>query len=250
MTAGFLVAHAGVSPAGFGALFAVTALAGAIQRLGGQGFGTITVGFAALLAPGHVPVVVLLLGLVATLGGVGLDFRAVRRAELWPAVAGRFAGTIPAVFLLSALVGSPSLQIAVALVILLGVGLSLLGLRIAKTGAALFVAGGLSGFMATLTSVGAAPMGLVYQNEEARAARGTLNAFFLLGLVFSVSAVAIKGLVEARHLWLALGLAPAVMLGVFGSAPLAARMAGAPLKPLALSLATGAAALLLIRVAL
>ena len=54
-------------------LFAITAIAGAIQRLGGQGFGTITVGFAALLAPQHVPVAILLLGFVATVGGVGLD---------------------------------------------------------------------------------------------------------------------------------------------------------------------------------
>lgn len=235
----------GVSGPVFGALFVVVTIAGAIQRLGGQGFGTITVGFAALLAPAHTPVTVLLLGLAAATGGVGLDFRAVKPAELWPAAAGRLLGTAPAVFLLSALVGSRDLQIAVAVFVLLGVALSLGGARIVKTGRTLFAAGFLSGFMATLTSVGAAPMGLIYQDEEARAARGTLNAFFLLGLLFSIAAVASKGLIEAHHLWLLAGLTPGVLIGVFGSAPLASRMAGAPLKPLALSLAAGAALLLL-----
>lgn len=239
-----------ISPLAFAGLFAITLIAGAIQRLGGQGFGTITVGFTALMAPGHAPVTVLLLGLVAAGGGLGLDFRVVNRREIAPAVAGRFVGTLPAVFLLSALIGSVALQVAVALVILLGVALSLLGLKVAKTGRSLFAAGFLSGFMATLTSVGAAPMGLIYQNEEARAARGTLNAFFLIGLIFSIAAVAFKGLILSHHLWLFAALSPAVLIGVFGSAPLARRMAGAPLKPLALSLAGGAAVLLLAKAAL
>lgn len=239
-----------ISPGAFAALFAITTVAGAIQRLGGQGFGTITVGFVALLAPIHAPVTVLLLGLIAAGGGLGLDFRSVNRREIAPAVFGRFVGTLPAVFLLSALIGSVALQVAVALVILTGVALSLAGLKVAKTGGTLFAAGFLSGFMATLTSVGAAPMGLIYQNEEARAARGTLNAFFLIGLVFSIAAVAFKGLIEAHHLWLLAGLTPAVALGVYGSAPLAERMAGAPLKPLALTLACGAAILLLARAAI
>ena len=53
-----------ISPGAFVALFAITLIAGAIQRLGGQGFGTITVGFTALMAPEHAPVTVLLLGLI------------------------------------------------------------------------------------------------------------------------------------------------------------------------------------------
>jgi uncharacterized membrane protein YfcA len=226
-------------------LAVIVVIAAALHRIAGQGFGTIVAPFAALLVPEHTPATVLLLGSVVTLLGVGLDFRDVKLREISPAILGRFLGTIPAVWLVGVVAGSAYLGLSVALMILLGVGLSLAGLSVAKTPSTLLAAGGLSGFMGTLTSVGAAPLGLIYQNDEAKAARPTLNAFFLLGVLFSIGGLAVGGLVRQEHLMLAGALAPLIFLGVWLSGPLARRTERATLKPAALSLASFAALLLI-----
>lgn len=216
-----------------------------LHRLGGQGFGTVVAPFAALFAPGHMPATVLLLGAVVTALGAGFDLRAIRPAELGVAALGRFAGTVPAVLLVGAVAGAAALDVAVALMVLLGVALSLAGLKVAKTRGALLAAGALSGFMGTLTSVGAAPMGLLYQGEAAKAARGTLNAYFLIGVVLSVAGLALAGQVRGAHLGLAACLAPLVLLGFRLAAPLARSTEAAPLRPLALGLAALGALVLL-----
>lgn len=237
----------GVAPLPLAALAALIVLAAALHRLGGQGFGTVVAPFAALLAPAHVPATVLLLGVVVTALGAGFDLKGVRPGEIAWAAAGRLAGTVPAVAVVGAVAGSPLLGPAVAAMILLGVGLSLAGLTLRKTRGTLLAAGVLSGFMGTLTSVGAAPMGLIYQNEAAKAARATLNAFFLLGVLFSVGGLAVSGLVTREHLLLALLLSPLVLLGFRLAGPLARRTEALPLKPAALGLATLGAVLLIVK---
>ncbi len=227
---------------GLGALIVVSA---GLHRLGGQGFGTVVAPFMALLAPEHMPATVLMLGMIVTALGAGFEIKAIRPAELGVAAFGRLAGTVPAVLLVGAVAGAPALDVAVALIVLLAVGLSLAGFSVAKTKATLLIAGALSGFMGTLTSVGAAPMGLVYQSEAARAARGTLNAYFLLGVIFSVGGLALAGQVRETHLALAACLAPLVILGFRLAAPLARRTETAPLRPVALGIAAvGAVALI------
>ncbi len=235
----------GVAPPALAGLAALVILAAALHRLGGQGFGTVVAPFAALIAPAHVPATVLLLGVIVTALGAGFDFRGVRPAEIGWAAAGRLAGTLPAIAVVGAVAGSPLLGPSVAAMILLGVGLSLAGLTLRKTRGTLLGAGFLSGFMGTLTSVGAAPMGLIYQNEAAKAARGTLNAYFLLGVLFSVGGLAVAGLVTREHLLLALLLSPFVLIGFRLSGPLARRTEALPLKPAALGLATLGALLLI-----
>ncbi len=236
-----------LSPAAFALLFGVTVVAAIIQRTTGQAFGTILAGFVTLIAPAYVPAAVILLGAPVTLMSVGLDFRAVRFREITPAIIGRLVGAIPAAMLVSMIAGSQLLGLIVGGTILLGVGLSLAGLKVARTPATLGVAGLASGFFGTLTAVGAAPMSLIYQHEEARAARATLNFFFLIGVTGSIIALAVEGVIRVADLYLVAALAPAVLLGVVLSGFLARRMEGRSLRPAALFLTTGAAVLLLAR---
>lgn len=230
---------------GFALLGVITIVAAMVQRLSGQGFGTIMAGFVTLVAPTMAPVAILILGLSVTAAGAGLDFKAIRWREIAPAAAGRLLGTIPAVWVVSIIAGSSLLGLSVGLVVLLGVVLSLFGLRAPRNVWTMLTAGGLSGFFATLTSVGAAPMSLIYQDEEAKAARGTLNLFFLLGLIFSLVGLASKGLITTTHGLFALSLAPFVLVGVVLAGRFAKRMEGAPLRPLALFLASFAAIILI-----
>lgn len=240
-----MIAALGLSTGALVAMGAVVLVASALHRLGGQGFGTVLAPFSALVAPDYTPATVLLLGVLVTSMGAGLGFRGIRALEIAPAVAGRILGTVPAVWLVGAVVGSPLLGPVVAAVILLGVGLSLAGLRVAKTRSTLIAAGALSGFMGTLTSVGAAPMGLIYQHEAARTARSTLNAYFLAGVLFSVAGLAVAGLLTAAHLRLAALLAPVALAGFWLAGPLARRSDRVPLRPISLGLAVLGAALLI-----
>lgn len=235
----------GISAEAFALLFTVTTVAALIQRTAGQAFGTILAGFTALIAPAYVPGAIIILGAPVTLMSVGLDFRAIKWREIWPAILGRLAASIPAAMLVGIIAGSDWLGVIIALTILLGVGLSLWGLKVERTPVTLTAAGMASGFFGTLTAVGAAPMGLIYQHEEAKAARATLNFFFLVGVTGSVIALTAEGAIRRADVNFALALAPAIVLGVLLSGFIAKRMEGRSLRPAALILTTGAALLLL-----
>ena len=237
----------GLSTDAFALLFVVTAIAALIQRTAGQAFGTILAGFTALIAPSYVPGAIIILGAPVTLMSVGLDFSAVKMREIWPAILGRLAASIPAAMLVGVIAGSQWLGPIIALTILLGVGLSLWGVKVDRTPFTLTIAGLASGFFGTLTAVGAAPMSLIYQHEEAKAARATLNFFFLIGVIGSVIALTAEGAIRSAELGFALALAPAVALGLLLSGLVARRMEGRSLRPVALVLTTGAALLLLAR---
>ena len=235
----------GLSIEAFGLLFVVTAVAALIQRTAGQAFGTILAGFTALIAPAYVPGAIIILGAPVTLMSVGLDFRAVKVREILPAILGRLAASVPAAMLVNVIAGSDWLGLIVAFAILLGVALSLWGLKVERTPVTLTAAGAASGFFGTLTAVGAAPMSLIYQHEEAKAARATLNFFFLIGVIGSLIALSAEGAIRKADLHLVSALAPAVLLGVLLSGFIAKWMEGRSLRPVALTLTTGAALLLL-----
>ena len=237
----------GLSAEAFALLFIITTIATLIQRTAGQAFGTILAGFTALVAPAYVPGAIIILGAPVTLMSVGLDFRAVRLREIWPAIIGRLAASIPAAMLVAVIAGSHWLGLVVALTILLGVALSLIGFRVERTQTTLGLAGLASGFFGTLTAVGAAPMSLIYQHEEAKAARATLNFFFLVGVIGSIIALTVEGAIRRADLHLVAALAPAVVLGVLLSGYTAKQMEGRSLRPVALTFTTGAAILLLAR---
>ena len=73
--------------------------------------------------------------------------------------------------------------------ILAAVALSLARWRVRPTRRSLLVAGTLSGLMGTVTTIGAPPMGIVYQHAPGARTRGTLNAFFALGALVSLGAL-------------------------------------------------------------
>lgn len=71
--------------------------------------------------------------------------------------------------------------------------------------------------MGTLTSVGAPPMGIVYQHSPGPTVRATLNAFFAFGTVASLASLAWFGLLKIDHLMFAIALTPALFLGTWVS---------------------------------
>ncbi|MFT0137156.1 TSUP family transporter, partial [Alcanivoracaceae bacterium MT1] len=88
----------------------------------------------------------------------------------------------------------------VAATVLLGVAVSLRGWRPRVTRTTQAVAGALSGIMGTTTSIGGAPMAIIWQASEGPRLRGTMAAFFLVGSGLSLAALFTLGAVPQRAL--------------------------------------------------
>lgn len=216
-----------------------------LQRLSGAGFGMIVAPIMTLMAPEWVPGSILLLGLVVGLGAILGARQAIVMTDLAPGFAGRLIGGVLAASIATIVVGSPALPVIVACIVLFAVALSLAGMSLAISARSLFGAGFTAGIMGTLTGIGAPPMAILYSRVEARRSAATQNAFFGFGMVVSIVALAIAGLIRAPQLAFAASLAPLVPLSLFVARPLATRVERGSIRPWALGLATLSALVLL-----
>lgn len=239
-----------VAALGWGAwaICAVAVFAGTIlQRLAGQGLGMLASPVLAIVAPDFLPGSMLLVGLVVGFGAVSVELSALTRHELPPGFAGRAVGAVLAAWIAVHVVDTGAFAYLVAGMVFLGIALSLLGLRVAIRPLSLFLASTLGGIMGTLTAVGAPPLALLYQHEEARRSAAMQNVFFAWGMVMSITALSVAGLIGLRHIVMALSLLPFVLLALWLAHPLAGRAAKARIRPVALSLAGVAATVLLVK---
>lgn len=196
----------------FAMAFAVVVLAAVVQASAGLGFGVVAAPILAIIDPVMVPGPLLVLALGLSVLVAWRERAAIRYDELTAALAGR----IPASFLAGLTVGLLPPQhflLVFALMILVAVGLSLSGWKLATTRRNLFAAGAVSGYMGTITSVGAPPMGIVYQNTPGPHLRATMAAFFVVGAGISIVALAVFGAFGWSDLILSVKLIPAMVLG-------------------------------------
>ena len=221
-----------------------------IQRLSGQGLGMIAAPVLAIFAPEFLPASILILGLFVGLTSSAFDPKAITWSELPAGLAGRVLGAVIAVAIASMLSDPDTLALIVALVIYTGIALSLIGVRVPIRPATLFPAGILGGVMGTLTAVGAAPMALLYQHEPQRRSAAMQNVYFFWGMLVSLPALWVAGLIEMRHVALAGLLVPPAALSLWLAQRLAGRVERARVRPWALSLAGIAATMLMLRLLL
>ncbi len=183
-----------------------------VQGTLGFGLGLIGAPVLALLDPDLVPVPLLMLSLLLT---VGVSFR--ERAMLdWRALKWAFLGRVPGSILgTAAIVWLPEqwMLVLFCVLILTGVVLSAAGWRVSPSGPVLFGAGAMSGFMGSLTSVGGPPMALVYQRHSGAQMRAALALFFTFGALLSLTLLGVAGEVHAADFRRALTLLPAMLLG-------------------------------------
>ncbi|MBS8227380.1 TSUP family transporter [Vannielia litorea] len=216
-----------------------------IQKLAGAGFGMIAAPAMTIAAPEWVPGTILLLGVLSGIGSFLGARNAVVRTDLPPGFAGRLLGAVLAAFIANAVVGTDALPVIIALVVLLAVALNLAGLSLPITAKTLFGAGMTAGVMGTLTGIGAPPMAILYSGVESRRSAATQNAFFGFGMIVSIGALAVAGLIRMPHIALALSLAPLVLLSLVAVRPLVARFERRAIRPWALGLAALSAVVLL-----
>jgi uncharacterized protein len=235
------------TPLAFAACFLAILVSSATHRVTGQAFGLICAPLIALAAPSHIPAIILLCGLPVMMYSINFDWTEVRWNEAGYAFVGRVAGSLLAATIIAATADKQFISVCVGIAVLLGVAISLTSFTIAINRVSLLVAGFMSGGMATLTSVGAPPMGLLYQRKSFGHVRATLNAFFLFGALASIGALVLYGLIGTSDVWLTVALLPAIGVGTLIGDVALGRLTIKTLRPFTLGISTFAAVVLLLR---
>lgn len=190
----------------------IVAVGSVLQGSIGFGLGLLAAPLLLLVDPRLVPAPLLLASGVLTILLTHRDRRDVRWDDLRWSLGGRVAGTLPALAVLT-MIPTERLGVAFGAVVLLGVALSMSGVHLRPAPASLVGAGALSGFMGTIVSIGGPPIALVYQHESGPSIRGTLSAFFVVGVAISLVGLGAVGHFGREQAILALALTPAVLIG-------------------------------------
>jgi uncharacterized membrane protein YfcA len=194
----------------------IVAVGATLQGSIGFGLGMFSVPLLVLIDPAYVPGPLLLSSIVLTVLVTHRERAAIRFGDLKWAVGGRVLGIGIA---LVALTVVPADRIAVLFgtLVIGAVLLSASGLRVTVRPNTLFGAGILSGFMGTSVSIGGPPMALLYQRESGARLRGTLAAYFVVGVSLSIVGLALIGRFGRTELAHAVVLVPGVLVGAFVS---------------------------------
>ena len=191
---------------------AVVAVGSALQGSMGFGLGLLAAPLLLLVEPRFVPAPLLLASGVLTILLTHRERRDVRWPDLKWSLSGRVLGTLPALAML-AIIPAERVGIACGALIVLGVVMSVAGWHFEPRPGALVGAGALSGFMGTMVSIGGPPIALVYQYESGPSIRGTLSAFFVVGVALSLIGLGAVGHFGRTEALLAAALLPGVLAG-------------------------------------
>jgi uncharacterized membrane protein YfcA len=203
----------------FAGMAAVVFGAALTQGIGGIGFAMVSAPISVLLFPELVPGPLLVLGTGLALLGALRDFASINWRSLGVIMSGRVVGTIVGAATVSVM-STTLFSVVLAVLILVGVALSVSGWRVHATTGNLVAAGAASGFMGTITSSGAPPYAIVMQRVAPAELRGTIGCVFFAGGFFSLVMLGVVGHFDAKQFWLGLILFPFMMAGFAVSTPL------------------------------
>jgi uncharacterized membrane protein YfcA len=191
-------------------------VAALIQGAIGVGFALVVAPIAAITRPDLLPGAILVLMLplnafVAWRERSHFDLRSVS----W-ITTGRFAGTFVGFWILIA-VTTPMLNLVVGATIVLAAVATKFAPKFTPSPTAYLGAGLITGVTETATGIGGPPLALVYQHHPAPTLRATIALCFLLGEIFSLAVLALKGKLGLDECSTALALMVPLVLGLAGS---------------------------------
>ena len=229
----------------FGGTLAVYAGA-LVQGSTGLGFGMIAAPILMMINPLFVPGPLLVLAmLVSSLIAIRewheIDWRGLSVATVGRIIGTVFAGLTIAVLPLSIY------GLIFGLTVLIAVLLSAKGWKVVPSNKNLTIAGFASGYMGTLTSIGAPPMGLAYQHKSGPVIRSTLSMFFVIGAAISVAMLIAVGNFSMHQFTISLAFLPALLLGFWTSGWLVPRVKGRVVRYAVLSLSALTSLILVIK---
>jgi uncharacterized protein len=203
------------------AVTVVMTLSAILQGAVGFGLGLLAIPFLIYLDLRFVPGPLLVAALTLHMLVLRRDHKGVDKSGLTMLLSGRVVGTIPAAMLLARL-PMDGMKMLLAGIVIAGAVMAALHSGGPATRRVLFNAGVASGFMATAAGLGGPPVALVYQREPGLRLRGTLAAYFIVGTVLSLGALAWAGRFGAQEIRLSAFLVPGTVLGYLMSRPAAA----------------------------
>lgn len=136
--------------------------------------------------------------------------------EIRTALVGRVPATILAAVTVAVLPPDP-LAVLFAVLVLAAVAIAAFGPALEPNRRRLLVAGAVSGYMGTATSIGGPPMAILYAGQHGRRLRGTLAAYFLAGIAISLAALAATGSFGGEELRLSALPVPGIVVGYLAS---------------------------------
>jgi len=190
------------------AIFAAACLQASI----GFGMGMLVAPVLAVIEPQLVPGTIIVLALfLTTMVTVRERHSLDLHGAAW-ALVGRLPGSIAGAWLVVT-IPADGLAWLVAAVVLGGVLMAFLGWAPHPGRRNLVIAGAASGLMGTSTSIGGAPMAIVWQGLHGSQLRGTMSAFFLVGTTMSFFALLASGALDTQIVRVAALMLPAVLGG-------------------------------------
>ncbi|GAA3733230.1 sulfite exporter TauE/SafE family protein [Plantactinospora mayteni] len=187
-------------------------LASCLQGSIGFGMGMVAAPVVAIVDPGLLPGMLIMLAVVLTLAVALREREAVNLRGAGWALFGRVPGTVAGVWLVAVL-PQRWLALLLGVVVLAGVVLAIGGWAPDPTRRTTAAAGAVSGLLGTATSIGGPPMALVWQSSSGARLRGTMAAFFLVGSAMSLAGLALTGSVHADTVRTTLWFLPATAAG-------------------------------------
>jgi uncharacterized protein len=228
------------------AISLTVAAAAFVQGTIGMGFALIVAPMLGLLAPGLVPVCLLVLMIPLNVYVTWRERAAVDRSGARWITVGRFAGTFAGVWVLAVLsahylgllIGAATVVAAIA---------TLLTPSFTPGPRACLAAGLVTGITETATGIGGPPLALVYQHQPAPTLRSTIAFCFLVGELISLAFLAAAGRASASQFVDAALFLPALAIGAVLSQLLHRSVGGQVLRKFVLVFAIVSGALLVAR---
>ena len=196
----------------FAAITIVMAASALLQGAVGFGLGLLAIPVLIYLDLRFVPGPLLVAALTLHMLVLRRDRSEVDTSGLAFLLAGRLLGTLPAAALLAWL-PLEGMKLLLASIVLVGAAMGLLHTGGPPTRTQLIGAGTVSGFMATAAGLGGPPVALIYQRAPGRRLRGTLAAYFIIGTVVSLIALAAVGRFTREEARLSFFLIPGTVIG-------------------------------------
>jgi len=227
------------------ALFIVF-VASVIQTSSGLGFGMVAAPLLFLIDPVLVPGPILLLSLLVSILAAVREWSDIDFRGLGVALTGRIPGTVLAGLTIS-LVPVAAFGLIFGVLVLLAVLISVFAGRITPSSKVLLPAGFLSGYMGTLTSIGAPPMALAYQHGTPATIRSTMAVYFVVGAAFSIVTLAWFGRFGKEEILVSIAFIPALIAGFWASNFVVRRIDGKRVRQILLGLCAIASLILIVK---
>lgn len=192
----------------------VSTLGATLQGSVGFGLGFVAVPLLAVVDPRYLPGPLIMAALVLTLLLSYREHKAIQLKGITWVLVGRLIGAIIGIRLLI-MIPEEYLSFTFAVMVILGVLMSISGLRLSINAKNLLGSGTLSGLMATTSAIGGPPLAMIYQNLKGPELRGTLSGIFVVGAILSLLALSTVGYFGYLEFKLALLLLPGIFTGFF-----------------------------------